>query len=80
MSERPPSAASDLRLLGDLEGVSQHSVDDHAVRPHHQLARALDLELELDRRAGEDATGYALRVFPRTINTAPRRSTKQVQK
>ncbi|CAD5371159.1 hypothetical protein RA210_U140098 [Rubrivivax sp. A210] len=29
------------------------------------------------RRAGEDATGYALRVFPRAINTAQRRSTKQ---
>ena len=31
------------------------------------------------RRAGESATGYALRVFPRAINTAPRRSTNQAR-
>ena len=29
------------------------------------------------RRAGKAATGYALRVFPRAINTAPRRSTNR---
>ena len=30
-------------------------------------------------RAGEASTGYALRVFPRAINTAPRRSTNKAK-
>ena len=32
------------------------------------------------RRAGESATGYALRVFPRAINTASRTSTRRSKK
>ena len=39
-----------------LYGVLQNPVDDHVVRPHHQLVRALDLELEVDRR-GEGGRG-----------------------